>query len=323
MKKPALIAAIAVAAAIGGVSAGAAMQGDGDSAGLSGMQQPSPGEPGRIMIATTTNVITDLVENIGGDRVQVTGLMGPGVDPHLYRPSAGDLKRLQGADLVFYNGLDLEGKMGDIFVKIGREGTPVWAVSENIPPESLLSLDAEGHFDPHVWWSALLWMEAARVVEAGLSRHDPQNSGAYQDNLERYLLDLEELHEYGTDRIGSIPPGQRVLVTAHDAFQYLGHAYGLEEMAIQGWSTDSEAGIREIQNMADIITDRKIKAVFVESSVSPATIEALGAAVRDRGHDIAIGGQLFSDAIGGQGTPEGTYVGAFRHNVDIIVRALQ
>jgi len=324
MRKSILLASVVIAAMVGGVSAGMAMQGsEGSVPNFLDGEQSQPGESKKIMITTTTNVITDLAENIGGDRVRVTGLMGSGVDPHLYRPAAGDVKKLQDADLVFYNGLDLEGRMGDIFVKIGGEGTPVWAVSENIPDESLLGLDARGHSDPHIWWDARLWMEAAKAVEAGLSRHDPENSGIYRDNLEEYLSELEELHEYGRDMIGSIPEEQRVLVTAHDAFQYFGHAYGLEGMAIQGWSTDSEAGIREIQNLADVIADRKINAVFVESSVSPATMEALSAAVRDRGHDVVIGGELFSDAMGEKGTAEGTYAGAFRHNVDTIAQALK
>ena len=212
--------------------------------------------------------------------------------------------------------------MGDIFVKIGREGTAVWAVSENIPPESLLNLDTAGHFDPHIWWNAELWIEAAKVVATGLSEYDPENSEMYEKNLEEYVEQLQELHKDSLEKINSIPQEQRVLVTAHDAFQYFGNAYGLEEMAIQGWSTDSEAGIREIQNLADEIAERKIKAVFVETSISPATIEALKAAVQDKGHDVVIGGELFSDAIGEKGTHEGTHIGAFTHNVDTIVQAL-
>ena len=171
--------------------------------------------------------------------------------------------------------------MSDIFVKIG-EGTAVWAVSENIPTESLLSLDDAGHFDPHIWWDTELWMEAAKVVATGLSEYDSENSQVYEKNLQEYLAQLEELDQESSEQMNSIPQGQRVLVTAHDAFQYFGHAYGLEEMAIQGWSTDSEAGIREIQNLADEISERKIKAVFVETSVSPATIEALTAAIQDK-----------------------------------------
>jgi len=277
----------------------------------------------KIVVTTTTNVITDLVENIGGDNVSVSGLMGPGVDPHLYRPSASDVKLLQNADIIFYNGLDLEGKMGDIFVKIGKEGTSVLAVSENIPPESLLTLENDGNFDPHIWWDVKLWAEAAKVVATGLKEYDPENSDKYEKNLSEYLNQLEILNSNNLIKINSIPQEQRVLVTAHDAFQYFGHTYGFEELSIQGWSTDSEAGIREIQNLADEISKRKIKALFVETSISPATIEALEAAIQDKGHDIVIGGELFSDAIGEKGTPEGTYVGAFTHNIDTIVKALK
>ena len=277
----------------------------------------------KIVVTTTTNVITDLVENIGGDNVSVSGLMGPGVDPHLYRPSASDVKLLQNADIIFYNGLDLEGKMGDIFVKIGKEGTSVLAVSENIPPESLLTLENDGNFDPHIWWDVKLWAEAAKVVATGLKEYDPENSDKYEKNLSEYLNQLEILNSNNLIKINSIPQEQRVLVTAHDAFQYFGHTYGFEELSIQGWSTDSEAGIREIQNLADEISKQKIKALFVETSISPATIEALEAAIQDKGHDIVIGGELFSDAIGEKGTSEGTYVGAFTHNIDTIVKALK
>jgi manganese/zinc/iron transport system substrate-binding protein len=217
----------------------------------------------------------------------------------------------------------LEGKMGDIFVKIGRDGTSVLAVSENIPSESLLILDTNGNFDPHIWWNVELWTEAAKVVATGLKEYDPKNSEKYDNNLLEYLNQLDTLNSNNLNKINSIPSEQRVLVTAHDAFQYFGHTYGFEELAIQGWSTDSEAGIREIQNLADEISKRKIKALFVETSISPATIEALKAAVQDRGHDIVIGGELFSDAIGEKGTTKGTYIGAFTHNIDTIVKALK
>ena len=324
MKKSILIAGIAIVVIIAGISLTVLAQSSNNTNEMNMIDaEKASNDSEKIMVTTTTNVITDLVENIGRDHVQVTGLMGPGVDPHLYRPSASDVKKLQEADIVFYNGLDLEGKMGDVFVKIGREGTAVWAVSENIPPTSLLSLDTEGHFDPHIWWNVELWMEAAQVVATGLSEHDPENSQTYEENLEEYLNQLRHLKEESLEKMNSIPKEQRVLVTAHDAFQYFGHAYGLEEMAIQGWSTDSEAGIREIRNLADIISERKIKALFVETSISPATIEALKAAVQDQGHDVIIGGELFSDAIGEKGTHEGTYVGAFTHNVDTIVQALK
>ena len=324
MKKSILVAGIAIVAIFAGIySAGLIQNGnDTNEMDVANVENP-PNDSKKVMVTTTTNVITDLVEHIGGDNVHVTGLMGPGVDPHLYRPSASDVKKLQEADIVFYNGLDLEGKMGDVFVKIGREGTAVWAVSENIPESSLLSLDTEGHFDPHIWWDAELWMEAAKVVATGLKQYDPENSQAYDANLEEFLIQLQNLDDYALEKMDSITGEQRVLVTAHDAFQYFGHAYGLEEMAIQGWSTDSEAGIREIQNLAAEITEREIKAIFVETSISPATIEALKAAVQDKGHDVVIGGELFSDAIGEKETLEGTYIGAFTHNVDTIAEALK
>ena len=320
MKKPILAGTIVIVAILIGISA--IFVQNNDDAKINHIES-SDNYSEKIAITTTTNVITDLVENIGGDHVSVTGLMGPGVDPHLYRPSASDVKSLQNADIIFYNGLDLEGKMGDIFVKIGREGTSVLAVSENIPPESLLILDANGNFDPHIWWDVELWTEAAKVVATGLKEYDPNNSENYEKNLLEYLNQLDSLNSNNLNKINSIPSEQRVLVTAHDAFQYFGHTYGFEELAIQGWSTDSEAGIKEIQNLADEISKRKIKALFVETSISPATIEALKAAVQDKGHDIVIGGELFSDAIGEKGTAEGTYIGAFTHNIDTIVKALK
>ncbi len=320
MKKPILTASIAAVAIIIGISV--VFVENNNDVKINDLKN-SDGISEKIIVTTTTNVITDLVENIGGDHVSVTGLMGPGVDPHLYRPSAGDVKKLQNADIIFYNGLDLEGKMGDIFVKIGREGTSVWAVSENIPLESLLILNTNGNFDPHIWWDVELWAEAAKVVASGLKEYDPNNSEKYDKNLSQYLNQLEILNSNNLNKINSIPQDQRVLVTAHDAFQYFGHTYGFEELSIQGWSTDSEAGIKEIQNLADEISKRKIKALFVETSISPATIEALEAAVQDRGHDVVIGGELFSDAIGEKGTFEGTYVGAFTHNIDTIIEALK
>lgn len=320
MKKPILTASITAVAIIIGIYV--VFVENNNDVKINDLEN-SDGISEKIIVTTTTNVITDLVENIGGDHVSVTGLMGPGVDPHLYRPSAGDVKKLQNADIIFYNGLDLEGKMGDIFVKIGREGTSVWAVSENIPLESLLILNTNGNFDPHIWWDVELWAEAAKVVASGLKEYDPNNSEKYDKNLSQYLNQLEILNSNNLNKINSIPQDQRVLVTAHDAFQYFGHTYGFEELSIQGWSTDSEAGIKEIQNLADEISKRKIKALFVETSISPATIEALEAAVQDRGHDVVIGGELFSDAIGEKGTFEGTYVGAFTHNIDTIIEALK
>jgi manganese/zinc/iron transport system substrate-binding protein len=275
-----------------------------------------------IRVTTTTNMITDLVQEIGSEHVTVTGIMGPGVDPHLYRATASDVEKLRNADVIFYNGLNLEGKMGDIFIQMSRDGKPVYAVSENMPQNLLLELDSGG-LDPHIWWDATLWMEAARAVADALTKVDPDNSASYQRNLDEYFEELQSLHESSLERIEGIPEGQRVMVTAHDAFQYFGRAYGIEVMGIQGWSTESEAGIQEIRRLADIVAERGIRAIFVETTVSPNTIEALKAATEDRGHEVVIGGQLFSDAIGDIETLEGTFVGAFRYNVDTIANALQ
>jgi manganese/zinc/iron transport system substrate-binding protein len=276
-----------------------------------------------IQITTTTGMIADLAANIGGDRVEVVSLMGPGVDPHLYKPSAGDISKLEDADIIFYNGLELEGRMTDLLVKIARSGKPTVPVSENIAPDLLREPPQfQGKYDPHIWFDVTLWQQAAQRVKDELSAFDPGSDATYQANLDAYLAQLDELNQYATDQIASIPEGQRVLITAHDAFGYFGERYGIEVLGLQGTSTATEATAGDIQALAELIAERKIPAIFVESSVPPATIEAVQAAVRDRGFDVAIGGQLFSDAMGAADTPEGTYIGMVRHNVDTVVGAL-
>jgi manganese/zinc/iron transport system substrate-binding protein len=276
-----------------------------------------------IQITTTTGMIADLAANIGGDRVEVVSLMGPGVDPHLYKPSAGDIRKLEDADIIFYNGLELEGRMTDLLVKIARSGKPTVPVSENIAPDLLREPPQfQGKYDPHIWFDVTLWQQAAQRVKDELSAFDPGSDATYQANLDAYLAQLDELNQYATDQIASIPEGQRVLITAHDAFGYFGERYGIEVLGLQGTSTATEATAGDIQALAELIAERKIPAIFVESSVPPATIEAVQAAVRDRGFDVAIGGQLFSDAMGAADTPEGTYIGMVRHNVDTVVGAL-
>jgi manganese/zinc/iron transport system substrate-binding protein len=276
-----------------------------------------------IRITTTTGMIADLAENIGGDRVEVESLMGPGVDPHLYKPSAGDIRRLEEADLIFYNGLELEGRMTDILVKIARAGTPTVPVAENIP-EDLLREPPQfaGKYDPHIWFDVTLWQMAAQRVKDELATIDPASDALYQANLEAYLAELDELHTYVQEQILRIPEGKRVLITAHDAFGYYGEQYGIDVRGLQGMSTATEATAGDIQALAEFIAERQIPAIFVESSVPPATIEAVQEAVRDRGFDVVIGGQLFSDAMGAAGTPEGTYLGMVRFNTDTIVGAL-
>jgi manganese/zinc/iron transport system substrate-binding protein len=276
-----------------------------------------------IQITTTTGMIADLAQNIGGDRVVVTSLMGPGVDPHLYKPSAGDIRKLEDADIIFYNGLELEGRMTDILVKIARSGTPTVPVAEGIP-EDLLREPPQfaGKYDPHIWFDVTLWQMAAQRVKDELATFDPSSEATFQANLDAYLASLDELDVYVRDEIARIPDEQRVLITAHDAFGYFGNQYGIDVRGLQGTSTATEATAGDIQALAEFIAERRIPAIFVESSVPPATIEAVQAAVRDRGFDVAIGGQLFSDAMGAAGTPEGTYLGMVRHNVDTIVGAL-
>jgi manganese/zinc/iron transport system substrate-binding protein len=278
---------------------------------------------GKIAVTTTTTMITDLVRQIGGDRVEVTGLMGPGVDPHLYRASQGDVSALRGADVVFYNGLFLEGQMGDILEKTGRQ-TPTVQVTGAMPEEDLLeSPQYEGQFDPHVWFDATLWRMTVDPVVEQLSELDPESASYFEQRGEEYKRQIDELHSFVQEEVSSIPEEQRVLVTAHDAFNYFGRQYGMEVRGLQGISTEAEAGSRDVQELADFLAERKIKAIFVESSVPRRNIEAVQAAARDRGGDLEIGGQLYSDAGGDEGTEAETYTGMFRENVETITEALK
>ena len=277
----------------------------------------------QIRVVATTGMIADAVRNVGGDRVDVTGLMGPGVDPHLYRPTASDVSTLENADIIFYNGLELEGRMTDIFVRLART-TPTVPVAQDIPTESLLdSQDYEDAHDPHVWFDVNLWQSVVRVIEAELAELDPAHADDYRENADSYVAELEELDAYVFDLIETIPPDSRVLITAHDAFGYFGHRYGVEVIGLQGISTAAEAGAADVQNLTRLIIEREIKAVFIETSVPAATIEAVRAAVRSQGFEVEIGGELFSDAMGNAGTPEGTYIGMITHNADTISSALR
>ena len=275
-----------------------------------------------IDVVTTTGMITDVVENVGGDRVDVTGLMGPGVDPHLYKASEGDVIDLAEADVVFYNGLHLEAKLAEVFERMeGR--TRTFAVTDGIPRARLLAPPAfAGAYDPHVWFDVSLWMLAAEHVRDSLAALDRAHASEYRANARRYLARLAELDRYVKRQAARVPRERRVIVTAHDAFNYFGRAYGFEVRGLQGISTAAEAGTADVRRLADFIAERRIPAIFVESSVSPRAIEAVREAVRSRGFDVAIGEQLFSDAMGDPGTPEGTYVGMVRDNIDAIVTGL-
>jgi manganese/zinc/iron transport system substrate-binding protein len=289
---------------------------------LSGCGEASEaGGESQLSVVATTGMIGDAAKEIGGDLVEVTTLMGPGVDPHLYKASAGDVGRLNQADLVLYNGLHLEAAMADVLGESRTLNTV--AVAENIDESELLRpAEFGGQFDPHVWFDVSLWSKAVERVRDALIELDEENAGAYRSNAETYLADLVELHEYVKEQALRIPEERRVIVTAHDAFNYFGRAYGLEVRGLLGISTAAEAGTRDISDLATLISDRKIPAIFVETSVSSRSIEAVRAAVRANGFEVEIGGELFSDAMGDAGTEEGTYQGMVRHNIDTIVEAL-
>ena len=274
-----------------------------------------------IKVVATTGMVADLVERVGGKHVQVTQLMGEGIDPHLYKASPGDVTQLNRADMVFYSGLHLEGKMGDVLGRMARK-KPAIAVAEQIKKSRLLEVAAD-LYDPHVWFDVALWSETTNTVESALASFDPPHADDYRRQAEEYRVELAKLDEECRRRIEEIPADRRVLVTAHDAFHYFGRAYGVEVKAIQGISTQAEAGIKKINELVDFIAARGIKAVFVETSVNESNIEALVEGCRAQGHEVKIGGQLFSDAMGQPGTPEGTYVGMVRHNVEAIVKALK
>ncbi len=276
----------------------------------------------KIRAVATTGMVADLVRNVGGERLEVTALMGPGVDPHLYKASERTVITLASADVIFYNGLHLEAQMTEVFEKMGGRLRTA-AVADGIEPGRLASPpEFEGSYDPHVWFDVSLWMQAARQVQAVLTEMDPAHRALYRANAAAYLAELEALHAYVQAQAERIPPERRVLITAHDAFNYFGRAYGFEVRGLQGISTASEAGTADVQALADFIASHRIPAIFVESSVSPRTIEAVQAAVRARGFEVQIGGQLFSDAMGDPGTPQGTYPGMVRHNIDTLAGAL-
>lgn len=292
------------------------------SIGCDSKKPPDSPEAEKIRIVCTIGMITDIVKNVGGDQVDVIGLMGPGVDPHLYQPTAKDVKRLRSAHIIFYNGLHLEAKMADVLADMSGD-TKTVAVTEGIDQTLLLSSsEYEGQSDPHLWFDVTLWMKVVETVRDTLSELDTDSEAVYRNNAAHYLTKLSELHQYVKTQAERVPPVQRVLVTAHDAFNYFGKAYGFEVRGLQGISTVAEASIADVQELASFIAERRIPAIFVESSVSARSLEAVKAAVKSKGFDVQIGGELFSDAMGNEGTPEGTYIGMVRHNIGTIVQAL-
>jgi len=271
-------------------------------------------------IVTTIGMIEDIVINLADDYVEVTSLMGPGVDPHLYKATARDVKLLDNSDMILYGGLHLEGKMGDVFKTLAQVKKTV-AVSESIPKEYLLGL-GDAH-DPHVWFDIKLWLYAVEATYQSLIELVPNHENEIKINYDRYVEKLKELNSFIRSEIATLPLKQRVLITAHDAFNYFGKAYGFEVKGLQGISTVSEAGTRNVQELAQFIVDNQIKAIFIETSVPQKTVHSLQQAVRAKGFLVEIGGELFSDAMGDRGTFEGTYEGMIKHNITTIVSALK
>jgi manganese/zinc/iron transport system substrate-binding protein len=278
---------------------------------------------GRLRVVATTGMITDIVRRVAGDRVALTGLMGPGIDPHLYKASAGDVTTLARADIIFYNGLHLEAAMGEVLEEMGSRIRTV-AVTAAIDRRRLLApAEFAGAYDPHVWFDVSMWMSAVQTVARTLAAEDTAHAATYREQARVYIAELDSLHRWVEARVAEIPEQTRVLITAHDAFNYFGRAYGLEVRGLQGISTVTEAGTGDVQRLAELIVRRRIPAIFVETSVPRRTVEAVQSAARSRGIDVAIGNPLFSDAMGDPNTPEGTYPGMIRHNVNTIVDALR
>ncbi|PQL20979.1 manganese transporter [Veillonella denticariosi JCM 15641] len=279
----------------------------------------------KLQVVATTTMLTDLVKEIGGDDVSVQGLMGPGVDPHLYQASAGDVTTMSKADVVVYNGVHLEGKMGSIFDNLAKQNKATIRVSDAIDPATLLDFEEDGVStkDPHIWFDVANWKLAAKAVYEGLSKADPAHKENFQKRYESYLTKLDEADAYIKTQAESIPKESRVLVTAHDAFQYFARAYGFEVKGLQGVSTATEAGTQDMNELVQFIVDHKIKAIFVESSVPHKTIEAVQEACKAKGWDVSIGGELYSDSLGSEGTEGGTYIGMVKANIDTIAKALK
>lgn len=275
----------------------------------------------RLLAVCTTGMVADLVRGVGGEQVRVVPLMGPGVDPHLYTATPRDVDALNEAQAIFYSGLHLEGRLTDVFQRMGKH-KPVFAVTDDIPRERLLEV-SPGVFDPHIWFDVGLWSSGIEAVRQALSEVDPDHAESYAARAARLAESYRALDEYCRQQIAAIPAERRVLVTAHDAFHYFGRAYGMEVRSIQGISTESEASVRQVNALVDFIARRGIKAVFVEHSINERNMHALIEGCQAHGHAVAIGGELFSDALGPSGSSAGDYPGMVRANVDTMVQALR
>ena len=274
----------------------------------------------RIQIVTTISQIGEPIEVIGGDRVDVESLMGPGVDPHLYKATQGDINTLQDADIILYNGLHLEGNMGEVFANMSANKTIV-SLGESLDKEKFL-MDEEGAIDPHIWFDVDLWKEALDVAVEELKQFSPEDADYFEENKQTYFSKLDELKKEAVEKISSIPEEQRVLVTAHDAFGYFGRMNDIEVIGLQGLSTEDEVGLSDIGSTVQLLIEKKVPAVFIESSINQSSIRAVIDGASKEGLEVTLGGELFSDAMGAKGTEEGTYLGMYHHNVNTIYKAL-
>ncbi|MGF9978982.1 zinc ABC transporter substrate-binding protein [Viridibacillus arvi] len=281
-------------------------------------------ENDKPVVVTTISQIADAVSVIAGDRVEVKALMGPGVDPHLYKATQGDLSKLESADVIFYSGLHLEGKMLDVFEKMQENDKAVKAISESIEEEKLLGNEMDAKlYDPHVWFDIDIWKTAVHQITDTLSEKYPEYKNEFSENEAIYFKELDDLSTYAKQRIDEIPLNQRVLVTAHDAFNYFGRSLNIEVRGLQGLSTESEYGLKDVRDVVDFLVGNNIKAVFIESSVSDKAMKAVIDGAKEKGQNVKIGGELYSDAMGKEGTEQGTYIGMYKHNVDTIVNSLK
>jgi manganese/zinc/iron transport system substrate-binding protein len=276
----------------------------------------------QLNVVTTIGMIADLTSIIGAEHVSARPMMGSGVDPHLYRATARDVQALQDADLILYSGFSLEGQLGDVLARFSEIKPTVAVAEQSIPAELLLSADGHYSIDPHVWMDASLWNLTASTIADTLSELDPEHAAEFGSNAAQLSLQLLALHDWAAQSIATIPAGQRILVTAHDAFNYYGRAYGIEVAGIQGISTDNEAAVADIRNTVNLIVDHKVPALFVESTINPRTVRSVQEAVERQGHSVAIGGELFSDAMGAAGSAAGTYIGMIFENTLTITEAL-
>ena len=278
----------------------------------------------KLNVVTTTSMVTDLVKNIAGTQINLQGLMGSGVDPHLYKASEGDVSKLANADLIFYNGLHLEGKLVEVFEKMHNKKTKTIAISDALDKNTLIGSEYfASNYDPHIWFNISYWKQATQFIVKKLSEAIPEQKAIFETNGENYLKQLNTLKTKLETTIEVLPKENRILVTAHDAFNYFGKSFGFEVVGLQGLSTATEAGVQDVQKLMAFIIEKNVKAIFVESSVPKKTIQALQEAVKSKNHEVIIGGTLYSDALGNTETIEGTYIGMFEYNVNTIVNALK